>query len=130
MEDVESDFAVFHGIDDVRSMSGRLFFSRANRLPAYDGAVGRRLVYESTDMEFDSGPGPYVSLLELYTAAQITALARNGTSGALPSGAGTAPGPKPPPGTSTEWVEADDLKEVAKHPVLGNLFEVVEVPPE
>jgi hypothetical protein len=39
LDDVESDFSVFHGIEDPMSMEAPRFFRLAERLVHYDGAV-------------------------------------------------------------------------------------------
>lgn len=38
--------SVFHRVDDVEVMCGATFFSRAQRLPFYDGAVRGRMLLE------------------------------------------------------------------------------------
>ncbi len=38
-EDLESDFSVFHRVDDMLAQPARLFVTRAIRLPAYGGAL-------------------------------------------------------------------------------------------
>lgn len=47
LDDIESDFSVFHRVDDVWSMSGPRFFKLAWRLPAYQGVMQARAVAES-----------------------------------------------------------------------------------
>lgn len=39
LEDLESDFNVFHRVEDIYSLPGPLFFSRANRITAYAGVM-------------------------------------------------------------------------------------------
>lgn len=43
LPDIESDMSVFHRVDDIYSMPGPLFFSRAYRLPAYQGVMQARV---------------------------------------------------------------------------------------
>lgn len=46
LEDVESDMSVFHRVDDIMTLPGSLFFSRAERLGAYTGVVQARTLQE------------------------------------------------------------------------------------
>lgn len=43
LADLESDFSVFHGINDPWSMPGPEFFRKATRLGAYDGMMTIRI---------------------------------------------------------------------------------------
>lgn len=52
--DLESDFSVFHRVDEFRDMDGPRFFRMANRLVAYDGVLRNRLMAE---MQSESGSG-------------------------------------------------------------------------
>jgi hypothetical protein len=55
IDDIESDMSVFHQADDALSMSSALFFKRAARLVAYDGAMQKRLIAEQRQ---ETAPGP------------------------------------------------------------------------
>lgn len=46
LEDIESDFNVFHRIDDIYSLPSRRFFSLVERLVAYPGVLRARLETE------------------------------------------------------------------------------------
>lgn len=43
LADIESDFSVFHRVDDPLSLSGPEFFRKAHRLPAYSGVLAARV---------------------------------------------------------------------------------------
>lgn len=43
LADIESDFAVFHRVDDPLSLSGPEFFRKAYRLGAYSGVMAARI---------------------------------------------------------------------------------------
>lgn len=43
LADIESDFSVFHRVDDPLSLSGPRFFRMAHRLPAYSGVLAARV---------------------------------------------------------------------------------------
>jgi hypothetical protein len=43
LEDIESDFAVLHRVDDPLSLPGPEFFRKASRLPAYRGVMRARV---------------------------------------------------------------------------------------
>lgn len=43
LADVESDFAVFHRVDDPLSLAGPEFFRKACRLSAYSGVLAARV---------------------------------------------------------------------------------------
>lgn len=47
MHDLESDFSVFHRVDDIWSMPAPRFFRMAWRIAAYDGMVARRIEAEN-----------------------------------------------------------------------------------
>jgi hypothetical protein len=51
LEDIESDFSVFHRIDDPWSMPGPKFFRFALRLPAYAGVMAARVMAEQEKPE-------------------------------------------------------------------------------
>lgn len=53
LEDLESDFAVFHRVDDPLALPGPEFFRKALRLSAYDGVMTARVVAAQKS----SGPG-------------------------------------------------------------------------
>lgn len=42
LEDLESDFSVFHRVEDIHLMAGPRFFRMALRLFAYDGVLAAR----------------------------------------------------------------------------------------
>lgn len=44
LADIESDFAVFHRVDDPLSLSGPEFFRKAHRLAAYSGVMAARVM--------------------------------------------------------------------------------------
>jgi hypothetical protein len=46
LDDLESDFSVFHRVDDIYSMPGPRFFRLAIRLPKYKGVLQMRLMEE------------------------------------------------------------------------------------
>lgn len=39
MEDIKSDFSVFHRVDDIEELPANQFFPRARRLMSYKGAL-------------------------------------------------------------------------------------------
>lgn len=43
LEDIESDFSVFHRVDDPLSLAGPEFFRKATRLSAYAGVLAARV---------------------------------------------------------------------------------------
>ena len=47
MDDVVSDFSVFHRVDDVEALSGPRFFRLASRLVYYQGAVQARVMEQA-----------------------------------------------------------------------------------
>ena len=46
MADLESDFSVFHRVDDMLSLPASKFFRLAERLPAYEGIMRVRVEAE------------------------------------------------------------------------------------
>lgn len=46
LPDLESDFSVFHRVDDLHTMDGPRFLRFAWRIAAYDGMVARRIAAE------------------------------------------------------------------------------------
>lgn len=50
--------SVFHRVDDVHEMCSSVFFSRAQRLPYYDGAVRGRMLIEAGDGEGTASAQP------------------------------------------------------------------------
>lgn len=46
LDDLESDFSVFHRVDDMYALPAPKFFRQASRLFAYDGVLRRRLMNE------------------------------------------------------------------------------------
>lgn len=57
LEDLESDFSVFHRVDDIYQMDGPRFFSRAARIFAYDGVMTARALAEQ-EKQKGSNPTP------------------------------------------------------------------------
>ena len=51
LDDIESDFSVFHRVDDVWSLPGPRFFRLAWRLAAYQGVMQARAVAEAEERE-------------------------------------------------------------------------------
>lgn len=45
--EIESDFSVFHRVDNIAELSSSLFFDRAEMLPGYQGAVRARIEREA-----------------------------------------------------------------------------------
>ena len=56
LDDLESDFSVFHRVEDIYSMDGPRFFSRAIRISAYDGVMTARLTAEQEKQQKGSKP--------------------------------------------------------------------------
>jgi hypothetical protein len=48
LDDLESDFSVFHRIEDMYSLDGPLFFRRAHRISAYAGVMAARVMEQET----------------------------------------------------------------------------------
>jgi hypothetical protein len=46
LDDIESDMSAFHRVNDIYELDGPLFFSRAIRLPAYQGVLAARVAEE------------------------------------------------------------------------------------
>lgn len=46
LDDLESDFSVFHRVDDLHALDGPRFFRLALRIFAYDGVLAARLADE------------------------------------------------------------------------------------
>ena len=59
LEDLESDFSVFHRVDDLGTLDGPRFFRLALRIFAYDGVMAARLAaLDDTDTPAPgAGPG-------------------------------------------------------------------------
>lgn len=55
LADIESDFSVFHRVDDPLSLAGPEFFRKAYRLPAYPGVLAARVVAQETRSRPDHG---------------------------------------------------------------------------
>lgn len=51
MDDIESDFSVFHRVDDIEELDGPRFFKFCTRLPAYQGVLQARINKEIADEE-------------------------------------------------------------------------------
>lgn len=49
MDDIESDFSVFHRVDDIQELDGPRFFKFCIRLPAYQGIMQARITKEIED---------------------------------------------------------------------------------
>jgi hypothetical protein len=48
---MESDFSVFHRVDDMYAMGAPEFFRKAHRIAAYQGAVRMRVEMEARERE-------------------------------------------------------------------------------
>jgi hypothetical protein len=59
LPDLESDFSVFHRVDDMRALDGPRFFRLATRLPFYEGAMRMRVMALARDD--DTTPAPSTS---------------------------------------------------------------------
>ena len=58
LEDLESDFSVFHRVDDLGTLDGPRFFQLALRIFAYDGVMAARLAaLDDTAPAPGAGPG-------------------------------------------------------------------------
>lgn len=49
LEDLESDFSVFHRVEDINSLDGPRFFRLALRIFAYEGVMAARLMQQDQD---------------------------------------------------------------------------------
>ncbi len=58
LDDLESDFSVFHRVDDIYAMDGPQFFSRAYRLSAYQGVMAIRAQAGEQTVKVGSGVQP------------------------------------------------------------------------
>lgn len=58
LRDLESDFSVFHRVDDIYSMPAARFFMLAYRIAAYDGMLARRIQAENEGRAAPAGPKP------------------------------------------------------------------------
>jgi hypothetical protein len=60
LEDLESDFAVLHRVDDPLSLPGPEFFRKATRLPAYRGVMRARAeaAQERDQRSYGGTPSP------------------------------------------------------------------------
>jgi hypothetical protein len=54
LDDLESDFSVFHRVDDIYSLDGPRFFRLAARLSAYQGVMAVRVM----DQQEKANPTP------------------------------------------------------------------------
>lgn len=77
LDDLESDFSVFHRVDDMYSMPARRFVSLANRLPAYQGVMTIR-AEEQADRSAPAVPGSVVSDSDMRTDPAIAGLVEFG----------------------------------------------------
>lgn len=50
MDDLESDFSVFHRVEDIHSLDGPRFFRLALRVFAYQGVMAARLAEEEVSV--------------------------------------------------------------------------------
>lgn len=57
LDDLESDFSVFHRVDDIYSLDGPRFFRLALRLPAYEGVLRMRFMEEYERTHPTPNPG-------------------------------------------------------------------------
>jgi hypothetical protein len=76
MDEVESDFSVFHRVDDVHQLESSRFFKLAERLPFYQGAVrGRMEAMQNIELASTSSkPGMKVAK----SGSEILEFARKG----------------------------------------------------
>ncbi|GAA3230668.1 hypothetical protein GCM10017691_23830 [Pseudonocardia petroleophila] len=60
LADLESDFSVFHRVDDIYSLDGPRFFQWAYRITAYEGMVKMRWMAEDQkrSQQPDQTPAP------------------------------------------------------------------------
>lgn len=58
LEDLRSDFSVFHRVDDFEALPGPRFFSLAWRIGAYDGVVAARRAHRRARAEQAAGAPP------------------------------------------------------------------------
>lgn len=70
LPDLESDFSVFHRIDDIYSMPSARFFTFATRLPAYQGVLAARVMAEQEQQNPASRPGPGIQPDRVIDAAR------------------------------------------------------------
>lgn len=61
LDDVRSDFSVFHRVDDIESLSAERFFAFAERLMAYEGAVRFTAQTEERESQRQYSPTPNAS---------------------------------------------------------------------
>ncbi len=57
LDDLESDFSVFHRVDDIYALDGPRFLRLALRIFAYDGVLAARLRAEQEDAPGVGGVG-------------------------------------------------------------------------
>lgn len=55
LDDIASDFSVFHRVDDIGELPGPLFFKRAYRLAAYQGVMQARVNETAVEDQQPSG---------------------------------------------------------------------------
>lgn len=60
LDDLASDFSVFHRVDDMGALPARAFFALAERLSAYQGIVSARAAIQAAEEDLEPS-GPYES---------------------------------------------------------------------
>jgi hypothetical protein len=68
LDDVVSDFSVFHRVDDVTALPGPVFFTMANRLAAYAGVIQARFRADDEGAAPAAGEPMYGDAEPRYTA--------------------------------------------------------------
>lgn len=61
LDDLASDFSVFHRIDDITTLDGPTFCRMAYRLTAYTGVMAARVAAAQQEAEPRSAPPPAAS---------------------------------------------------------------------
>lgn len=112
LDDLESDFSVFHRIDDMRAMPGPKFLKYAWRIAAYDGMMARRI--EAQQDEPTPRPRPAESSGGPDPTPGISFTPERPAAGRLPPG--------------TRMVPVSALALQPPDPVMGSLIEIVRVP--
>jgi hypothetical protein len=56
LDDLESDFSVFHRVEDMYALPTPKFFRLASRLFAYEGVLRRRLISETQHQHEEQEP--------------------------------------------------------------------------
>lgn len=72
LDDIESDFSVFHRVDDVCTMPAPRFFKFAWRLMFYEGAMRGRMLALAEKSEAAARPAPQPTNPNAVTPPPIT----------------------------------------------------------